>query len=128
VPEPVEVMDQIDVLVHPADGESFGRIVVEGMAAGIPVVGVAGGGVGEIIVDGRSGLLSPVDDAAGLAANIEKVVRDPALRAALGQSGREHAQRCYSLEACAARMLEVYQKAMARPVGLPADTARPVSI
>ena len=44
--------------VHPADNESFGRIVVEAMAAGLPVVGVRGGGVGEIVVDGETGLLA----------------------------------------------------------------------
>jgi glycosyltransferase involved in cell wall biosynthesis len=118
VADPVEVMDQIDVLVHPADGESFGRIVVEAMAAGIPVVGVNGGGVGEIIEHDRSGLLSPVDDPVGLAANIEKVLRDRMLRAALGEQGRQHAQQTYSLEACVSGMLAVYRQAMRRPVGV----------
>lgn len=125
VADPVAVMDQIDVLVHPADGESFGRIVVEAMAAGLPVVGVAGGGVGELIEHDRTGLLSPVDDAAGLAANIERVVRDSALRARLGAAGREHAQQSYSLEACISGMLAVYAKAMQRPLGQAASVRGP---
>jgi glycosyltransferase involved in cell wall biosynthesis len=117
VADPVEVMNQIDILVHPADGESFGRIVIEAMAAGIPVVGVAGGGVGEIIEHELTGLLSPVDDAAGLAANIERVVRDGALRGRLGEAGHTQAQQAYSLEAYVSGMLAVYSDAMQRPLG-----------
>ncbi len=117
VADPVAVMDQLDILVHPADGESFGRIVVEAMAAGLPVVGVAGGGVAEIVEHDRTGLLSPVDDAAGLAANIQRVVRDKALRARLGAAGHEHAQQSYSLEAYVSGMLASYAKALQRPLG-----------
>ena len=40
-------MHEIDILVHPADNESFGRVAVEAMAAGLPVVGMRGGGIGE---------------------------------------------------------------------------------
>ncbi len=68
VDDPVTIMGQIDILVHAADNESFGRTVVEAMAAGLPVVGVRGGGVAETIVDGETGFLAPADDPAGLAA------------------------------------------------------------
>ncbi len=80
VADPGRIMSQIDVLVHPADNESFGRIVVEAMAAGLPVVGVRGGGVGEIVVDDQTGLVASPDDAAGLAERIERLVRDEPLR------------------------------------------------
>ena len=52
-------MGEVDVLVHPAESESFGRVIVEGMAAGLPVVGVAAGGVGEIVRHEETGLLVP---------------------------------------------------------------------
>jgi glycosyltransferase involved in cell wall biosynthesis len=112
-------MSQIDVLVHPADHESFGRVVVEAMAAGLPVVGVRGGGVGEIVRDGETGLLADADDAAGLAACIERVGRNEELRRSLGTAGRRRALDTYSLEACVAGMLRVYEQAMQRPLGRP---------
>jgi glycosyltransferase involved in cell wall biosynthesis len=123
VPDPVEIMSQIDVLVHPADGESFGRVVVEAMAAALPVVGVRGGGVGEIVEHGVTGLVADKDDPQGLVQGIERLVGDPALRVSLGRAGRERALAHYSLEACTAAMLRVYALAMARPLGVASAAA-----
>jgi glycosyltransferase involved in cell wall biosynthesis len=117
VADPCKVMADIDLLVHSADHESFGRVVVEAMAAGLPVVGVNGGGVGEIVVHGETGLLVPPDDPVAMARAIEELVRDPARRAALGSAGRQRAVAHYSLDACARGMLAVYEAAMARPLG-----------
>jgi glycosyltransferase involved in cell wall biosynthesis len=116
VADPAEIMAQVDVVVHPADRESFGRVVVEAMAAGLPVVGVRGGGVGEIVRDGRTGLLAQPDDPVELAAHIERLVRDPALRATFGAAGRRRAEESYSLAACTAGILRVFEQAMARPL------------
>jgi glycosyltransferase involved in cell wall biosynthesis len=112
-----DIMSQIDLLVHPADNESFGRIVVEAMAAGLPVVGVRGGGVGEIVVDGETGLLAPADDAGALAKAIERLAQDLALRTTMGRAGRKRAETCYSLSALTAAMLRVYEQAIERPLG-----------
>jgi len=115
--EPAEIMSQLDILVHPSDHESFGRVVVEAMAAALPVVGVAGGGVGEIVEHERTGLLAPPDDAQSLAAHIERLARDRSLRERLGAAGRARAEAHYSVERCAAGVLAVYRMAMQRPVG-----------
>jgi glycosyltransferase involved in cell wall biosynthesis len=112
VADPVELMKQVDVLVHTADHESFGRAVVEAMAAGIPVVGVNGGGVAEIVVDGETGLLAPPDDSRALGALIERLLADPALRRRLGANGRTRARQEYDLSRCARQMLDVYRSAM----------------
>ena len=108
--------DGIDVLVHPAESESFGRIVVEAMAAARPVVGVAGGGVGELVVDGVTGLLAPVGDARALAAHIERLVRDPALARSLGGAGRERALARHTADAMTQGVLAVYREAMTHPL------------
>jgi glycosyltransferase involved in cell wall biosynthesis len=117
VAEPAQIMSEIDVLVHPADNESFGRVVVEAMAASLPVAGVRGGGVGEIVLEGETGLLSAPDDPAALAANIARLIADKELRARLGLAGRRRAESIYSLESCAAGVLRVYEEAMAAPLG-----------
>ena len=110
--DPVAIMDELDLLVHPADNESFGRALIEAMAAGLPVVGVRGGGVAEIVSHGETGLLAPPDDAAALATCIEQLLRDPALRARLGAAGRRRAESVYSLQACARGVLDTYQRAL----------------
>lgn len=116
VDDPVRIMGEIDILLHPCDLESFGRIVVEAMAAGLPVIGVRGGGVGEIIVDGETGLLAHPDKAYELTAHIERLANDEVLRKELGTRGRKRAQEFYSLETYVANILEVYKKAMLRPL------------
>lgn len=126
--DPVDIMSQIDILVHPADNESFGRIVVEAMAAALPAVGVRGGGVAEIIRHEETGLLAPPDDPKSLAAAIELLARDPERRMALGQAGRRRAESLYSLSATTAGMLRVYQQAMDLPLGAASGRPRPIAI
>ena len=99
VDEPARIMAELDILVHPAENESFGRVAVEAMAAGLPVVGVRGGGIGEIVVDRVTGLLAASHDAAGLAACIEQLVRGPAQAACMGSRGPP-ATRGRALLAC----------------------------
>jgi glycosyltransferase involved in cell wall biosynthesis len=110
--DPAQIMSEIDILVHPAGNESFGRIVVEAMAAGLPVVGVASGGVGEIVQDGETGLLAQPDQPQQLADLVERLVRDPALRQEMGSAGRALAIGRYSLEAYATGIQKVYALAM----------------
>ncbi|HEY2894431.1 MAG TPA: glycosyltransferase family 4 protein [Pirellulales bacterium] len=117
VADPVEIMREVDLVVHPADNESFGRVVVEAMAAGLPVVGVRGGGVAEIIQHGETGLLAEADDAESLARSIEQVARDESLARSFGAAGRRRAIDHYSLAANVMGILRVYEEAMHKPVG-----------
>lgn len=124
VADPAEIMSQLDILVHPCAHESFGRVAVEAMAACRPVVGARGGGVAEIVADGVTGLLVRPEDAADLAASIERLARDPALRQAMGDAGRRRAESQFSLSAYCRGVLRVYEQAMLRPLGRPAPIAQ----
>lgn len=118
-PSPVEIMQEIDVLVHPSTNESFGRIVVEAMLAGRPVVGVDQGGVGELVSDGESGLLAPTPDAQLLASRIDRLVADPELRVTYGEAGRKIAQRDFSAPLMVERVLAAYRRVLqARTAGV----------
>lgn len=114
VDDTARMMSEVDVLAHPADGESFGRILVEAMASGVPIATVDGGAAPEVVAHEQTGLVTPVDDAAALAASIERLARDPDLRARMGDAGRRRAEERFSLQAHAVKMLELYGAVLRR--------------
>lgn len=73
-----------------ADGDRDGlpNVLVEAQSQSLAVVSTPVGGVGELIESGRNGLLVPPGDAAATAAALDRLIRDPALRAAMGAAGR----------------------------------------
>lgn len=79
--------------------EGLPNVVLEAMAAGVPVVATAVGGVVELVEDGVTGLLVPPADPPALAAAIATMVEDPARRAAMGLAARERAE-AYSWDRC----------------------------
>ena len=78
--------------------EAFGLTVVEAMAAGVPVVASAVGGIPELVDEGVTGLLVPPADPEALATAVERLLRDPAARAAMGAAGREVAHRRFAID------------------------------
>ena len=100
----------LDVFVLPSHGEHFGRVLVEAMALGKPVVATDAGGVPEIVVDGETGLLVPPGDPPALAAAIARLVEDPAQRARLGEAGRRRATSEFSLERHRDALRALYQE------------------
>jgi glycosyltransferase involved in cell wall biosynthesis len=113
-----KIMEEIDVFVQPADNESFGRVLIEAMAASVPVVSVRGGGATEIVQDEVTGLLVPPDDPRALAQAIDRLLLDQDLRARLGAAGRKRAESCYSIEAYVDGVIDAYQFAMTRPLSV----------
>ena len=94
------LMHACDVVVHASTlPEPFGRVLVEGMLAGRPVIAAAAGGVGEIITNGTTGVLVPPGDAAALARAVARLRAEPVRAAALASAGAVHARAAFSLEA-----------------------------
>jgi glycosyltransferase involved in cell wall biosynthesis len=84
-----EIMAACDVFTLPSFEEPFGLVFLEAMAMKKPVVAIDNGGTPEVVEHGQSGLLSPAWDVQALAANISTLLADPALRASMGERGRE---------------------------------------
>lgn len=89
----MELVGLADIFSLPSYEEAFGIVYIEAMARGIPVVGCVGTGAGDIIVDGKTGLLVRQRDANELARALERLVRDPALRRRIGRNARQKAKR-----------------------------------
>lgn len=94
-----ELMHQCDVILHTSIApEPFGRVIVEGMLAGKPVVATDAGGVSEIIDHEVDGILVPPGDADSLAVAVERLRDDPDFRARLAKAGRQKAIAKFSIK------------------------------
>ncbi len=115
---PEEVPDYLncmDTLVLPSRTtpewvEFFGRVLIEGMACEVPVIGSDSGEIPQVISD--AGLVFPEGEAADLAEKISKIASDPTLRHTLKKRGLERVQN-FTWETIAQRTYEVYQELLA---------------
>ncbi|MDX6726159.1 MAG: phosphatidyl-myo-inositol alpha-mannosyltransferase, partial [Baekduia sp.] len=109
-------------LLHEADlvcapslgGESFGMVLTEAFAAGVPVVASHIAGYADVVRDGVDGLLVPRGDPTALAEALRCLALDPARRAAMAREAATHAQR-YAWPHVAAEISEAYEDAVAVP-------------
>ncbi|HEX4923554.1 MAG TPA: glycosyltransferase family 4 protein, partial [Bdellovibrionales bacterium] len=91
------VYNSLDLLVHASTKpEPFGRVLIEAMACGVPVIASRDGGVLEIVTDGSDGLLFAPGDTAELGRHVARVLADETLRARLGREGRKTVERRFS--------------------------------
>lgn len=85
------LMNEVDLLVHPAKQEPLGRVLLEAIASGLPLIATDVGGTGEIVQHDESALLVPPQDAQSLARSIQRLLDDPLLAQRLAQAARERA-------------------------------------
>ncbi|WP_343450368.1 glycogen synthase [Micromonospora oryzae] len=121
--EVIQVLTHATVFVCPSVYEPMGIVNLEAMACETAVVATATGGIPEVVADGETGLLVPIEQAADgsgtpldpqrfvadLAAAINRVLADPAKAGELGRAGRVRAVEHFSWDAIAARTVEVYR-------------------
>ena len=89
-----DVIHALDVVVHASvRPEPFGRVILEGMLMGKPVVATAAGGVTELIEDGETGFLVPPGDVDALAQRLHRLLAAPDLRRAVGTQARVWARQ-----------------------------------
>jgi alpha-maltose-1-phosphate synthase len=125
--ELVQVLTQATVFACPSIYEPLGIVNLEAMACGTAVVASATGGIPEVVEDGSTGYLVPLDQAEDgtgtptdpegfvrdFAAALVRALEDPEHAAKLGRAGRERAARHFSWETIAERTLDVYRSAIA---------------
>jgi glycosyltransferase involved in cell wall biosynthesis len=110
VPRVEDELAKLDVLVHASVvPEPFGQVVVEGMAAGLPVVATNAGGPAEVITDGVDGLLVPPGDVRAMASALRRLTVDLDLRARLGAAATVTAEE-FSPEVIGRQMRALYDE------------------
>ena len=103
------MLTALDIAVCASLWEPLANHILESMAAGLPVVATDVGGTPEAVVHEQTGLLVPPGRADLLAAALDGLLRDPALRQRLGSAGRLRGDRFFSLAAMAGRMAQIYE-------------------
>lgn len=104
------VLAAMDVFAFPSRAEAFGLVLIEAMAAGVPVVSTASDGVLDIVVDGQSGLLVPPQDVAALEKAVLRLLASPELRLQLGREGQRRVKGLFTAERMAARVEELSRR------------------
>lgn len=105
-----KVIDEMDLIVHASTiGEPFGQVIIEGMAAGKPIVATNGGGVPEIVDDGKTGILIPMGNIQAMAEAISRILDDPAAAIKMGERGRERVREHFTIDQTARKVEQIYQ-------------------
>ena len=102
-------MRAIDIFVLSSSIESFPNALLEAMACGCAPVASIVGGVPELVTDGHSGLLFPSGDVDGLTRALERLIRDPALRASIARNAATVARENFSIQRAVQRMEALYE-------------------
>lgn len=108
------------VSVMPSLNEALSNVLLESMAAGLPIVATRVGGTPEAIVDGVTGLLVEPGNAAALAGSIARLLQDRALAGQLGRAARQHIEDRYSIEKMVSATEQLYIGLLARKQRRPA--------
>ena len=124
-PDVIQILTASTVFVCPSVYEPMGIVNLEAMACETAVVATRTGGIPEVVADGETGVLVPIDQlddgsgtprdpdrfVADLAAALNRVLADPGRTAAMGRAGRARAVEHFSWASAAARTLEIYRAA-----------------
>jgi len=104
------LMAAFDILAFPSHAESFGVVLIEAMAMGLPVVSTNTDGVVDIVADGQSGIMVPRQDARALADGLERLIGDPDLRVRMGKAGRVRVEELFDQEKQITRLERLYRQ------------------
>ena len=104
-----QIIKALDVVVVPSRSEPFGRVVIETMAMQKSVIASDCGGIPEIIENGKSGVLFPVEDIDRLASDIISILENKDLAKRLGEGGRKRVEEKFSIAKHVKEIEKVYQ-------------------
>jgi glycosyltransferase involved in cell wall biosynthesis len=105
--------DAFDLFVQSSNSEGLPNVLLEASASRLAIVATAAGGTGELVIDGDTGLLVPVDDLDRLTDGMRMAIEDVELRRRLGESAHRLIERDYGMERFAREYSDLYQEQLA---------------
>jgi glycosyltransferase involved in cell wall biosynthesis len=105
-----DILRDVDIVVHPSLSEGLSNVILEAMAAAIPVVATRVGGTPELVRDGVTGLLVPPGNESDLARAIARFLDDPALARGFGDAARKRVIQEFSIERMLRQTEDLYWK------------------
>jgi glycosyltransferase involved in cell wall biosynthesis len=103
------LLQQADMLAVSSDHEGFPNVLLEAMAARLPIVTTCAGDASAIVKDGETGFTVSRDDVSGLAARMVELARHSDLRNQLGAAGRRRVEQKYSIDSLSERLFNIYR-------------------
>jgi glycosyltransferase involved in cell wall biosynthesis len=123
-----EILQALDVFVLASLSEGLSLTLLEAEAAALPIVATRVGGNPEVVIDGETGFLVPSGAPAPMAAALQRLLRDAALRARMGERGRSFYRAHFTLQAMVEGYASLYRQlagVAAPPAPAPAAVASP---
>ncbi|MBK5254408.1 MAG: glycosyltransferase [Vicinamibacteria bacterium] len=109
-----ELLSEVTVSVLPSLAEGLSNVVLEAMAAGVPIVATQVGGTPELVEDGVTGIMVPPRDAVALAQAIGSLLADPLWGRTMGERARGRVGEHFSLEAAVRNTEQLYERLLVR--------------
>ena len=103
------ILRAVDLLIHPARQEPFGRVLLEAASTGLSIVSADVGGTPEMLVDGESARLIPPDNADALTSVVTDLLTDPAQRQRIGAAARRRVIERFSVQDAAKNLARIWQ-------------------
>ena len=121
------IMGALDLLVMNSRSEAFPLVALEGMAAGVPVLATAVGGLPELITHGKNGWLVPFGDEEKLVDGIATILERADLSTGFAMYARQHVTRNFPVHKFISRLEAIYTEAAAKPVRAVSEQLVPLS-
>jgi glycosyltransferase involved in cell wall biosynthesis len=106
----IDLMKEAAMLIHCAEPEAFGWVILEAMAVGLPVIAAAAGGPGEIVEHNRTGLLAPVSSIEDFAEAIQRTLEDHQFTKRMVQNARSVIEEQYSARKMVEQTVDFYRE------------------
>lgn len=106
------ILRQAHVLMLTSEHEGFPNVLLEAMAASLPIISTPSGDAPRVVVDGTTGHIVGMDEVHVMAARLAQLSRTPELRARMGQAGRARVESVYGFENLGARLRDIYREAL----------------
>lgn len=105
-----KILAAADIVVCASEFESYGKVNIEAMSTGTPVVSTNRGGPAETVLDGKTGYLVDVTDIDILSEKVSELLKNPRKRQQLGESARQHVIEKFSAISSAERYTEIFRE------------------